>query len=740
MKASMKSTLLAMGITVTVIPALSMFAFMAFMGFDIVKTANDVFRSAVLDSARQSTLDIRQMCDAVELSNNTVTDAAKETIFNSINSLGDITIDSTPSTFTIHSQQSPDKKKTLYAPLLKFGDFVASPNLPSDSPENKLAAILLSLKDRLHCEISVFYKVPDSDLFVRIASTLTSDSGEGFAGSYIATNKNSDVTIMLKEMITDKAPVSGLITFGKMPYSANYFPLLTKKGDFVGAIYFGFPMPSVSELEKLLLSSYVGENGSVWVIDDLNRENPILRVSRDSSSLNMRINEDHFEPRKLFLQNLIEKSRAMERGELGVETIKIPVKDGSRIITRMITYTVFEPWRWIIGTSIDADEFSGSESALIGRINYFNDRIFYAGAFFVFLTIGISWILALKMSKPLNLLRRVAAFHSRGNMAAAEDAIKSFDKGGVSKIREFDSLIISATEMTRALSALIKSVRDDGASAAEGAAKISSLARAIESIAVNEVVSMRRVAAAGKSISLSADAINKGAKLSASQVEKTLDIGREGGEILQSLKRNYDMLYAVAESITRRLSVINQNAEKITSVATVIAEINKRTNILSLNASIEAEKAGEAGVGFAVVARQIRRLADKTSKSAEDIESAVRRMQSAVNSGVMEMDRFGANMRQSLKIILETADSLSRVVGDIEKIGPKFEDIASRISALSESARKIGEIMTDLSGSSVKARDTAMEFKSATTTLDSSSASLIGEVSRFKVSEGDDSQ
>ncbi len=736
MKASMKSTLLAMGITVTVIPALSMFAFMGFMGVDIVKNANDVFRSAVLDAARQSTVDIRQMCEAVELSNNAVTEAARDAIFTSINSLGDISVDTKPSTFTIYSQQSPDKRKTLYAPLLKFGEFIASPNLPSDSSENKLTAMLTSLKERLHCEISIFYKVPDSDLFVRLASTFTSDSGETFVGSYIATNKNTDITIMLKEMIAQKSPVSGLITLGKMPYSANYFPLLTKKGDFVGAVYFGFPMPSISELEKLLLSSYVGENGTVWVIDDLNRESPFFRVSRDSSSVNMKINDDHFEGRRVFLQNLIEKSRSMERGELGVETVKIPVKDGSRIITRMITYTVFEPWRWIIGTSLDADEFSGSESALIGRINYFTNRIFYVGAFFVLLTIGISWILALKMSKPLNLLRRVAAFHSRGNMAAAEATIKSFPERGLSKIREFDSLILSASDMTRALSELVKSVYDDGAIAAEGAAKISSLARAIESIAVNEVALIRRVTISGKSISLSADAINKGARLSASQVEKTLDAGRDGGEILQSLKRNYDALYAVAESITRRLSIIDENAEKITSVATVITEINKCTNILSLNASIEAEKAGEAGVGFAVVARQIRRLADKTSKSAEDIESAVRRMQSAVNSGVMEMDRFGANMRQSLKIILETADSLSRVVGDIEKIGPKFEDIASRISALSESARKIGEIMTELSGSSVKARDTAMEFKSVTTTLDSSSASLISEVSRFKVSDG----
>ncbi|MBQ6534816.1 MAG: methyl-accepting chemotaxis protein, partial [Opitutales bacterium] len=417
-------------------------------------------------------------------------------------------------------------------------------------------------------------------------------------------------------------------------------------------------------------------------------------------------------------------------------TVKVRSRDGKREISRMVTYTMYEPWRWIIGTSLDADEFSGSESALISRIGYFTRRVGYAGAIFTLLAIGVAWILASQMSKPLKLLRKVARYHSRGDMLAAGAALESYTEKGGSRIEEFDTLIRGISDMTSTLSSLIKSVRDDGESAAAGAEKISALALAMESVALSEVASIRRVATTGKAISLSADSINKEARASASQVAKTLEIGRECGDSLQSLKRNYDALYAAAEGITRRLSIIDGNAEKITSVATAIAEINKRTNILSLNASIEAEKAGEVGLGFAVVARQIRRLADKTSKSASDIEIAVKQMQSAVNSGVMEMDRFGASMRQSLKIVLETADSLSRVVGDVEGIAPKFENIAMRISALSENARGIGETMTALSGSSVTARDTAMEFKSATAALGATSDSLLGEVSRFKVSEG----
>lgn len=177
--------------------------------------------------------------------------------------------------------------------------------------------------------------------------------------------------------------------------------------------------------------------------------------------------------------------------------------------------------------------------------------------------------------------------------------------------------------------------------------------------------------------------------------------------------------------------------EKITGIVTTINEVSRQTNLLSLNASIEAEKAGEFGLGFAVVARQIRRLADKTSVASANIENIVRQMQSSVNSGVMEMDRFGAKMRQSSKIIMETADMLARAVSDIEAIGPQFEGIASGIGELSENARRISATMLELSDSSVRARDRISEFRAAVKSLDAVSVSVLEAVARFKIDGGE---
>ena len=276
-----------------------------------------------------------------------------------------------------------------------------------------------------------------------------------------------------------------------------------------------------------------------------------------------------------------------------------------------------------------------------------------------------------------------------------------------------------------------------GVDVAERAGRISDTSDTLDTIASEEAASTKNTASTGAKILAASEALNKTARGSAFEVSRTLDIARESGESIKLLKNNYDSLTAAAENVAGKLAVINGNVEKITGIVTAINDVSRQTNLLSLNASIEAEKAGEFGLGFAVVARQIRRLADKTSIASANIENIVRQMQSSVNSGVMEMDRFGAKMRQSSKIIIETADMLARTVSEIEAIGPQFEDIASGIGELSENARKISATMLELSDSSVRARDRISEFRAAVKSLDSVSVSVLEAVSRFKIEEGE---
>src|SRR5579863_4568239 len=100
-------------------------------------------------------------------------------------------------------------------------------------------------------------------------------------------------------------------------------------------------------------------------------------------------------------------------------------------------------------------------------------------------------------------------------------------------------------------------------------------------------------------------------------------------------------------SVSAKLAVLNEKTSNINSVTT-ITKVADQTNLLSLNAAIEAEKAGEYGLGFAVVAMEIRRLADQTAVATYDIEKMVKEMHSAVAAGVMGMDKFSDEVRRGV--------------------------------------------------------------------------------------------
>src|SRR6201999_4020148 len=97
-----------------------------------------------------------------------------------------------------------------------------------------------------------------------------------------------------------------------------------------------------------------------------------------------------------------------------------------------------------------------------------------------------------------------------------------------------------------------------------------------------------------------------------------------------------------------KLTVLSEKAGNINQVVTTITKVADQTNLLSLNAAIEAEKAGEYGRGFAVVATEIRRLADQTAVATYDIEQMVKEIQSAVATGVMGMDKFSQEVRRGV--------------------------------------------------------------------------------------------
>ena len=714
MKASMKTTLLGLGLAVTVIPVAVMFAFIKLMGADVVRTATSEFRGVSVENAKRSTLDMRRMCEIVRAGEAAASDAARAAIIAAFAELGEPSLSESASDIPTRVPGNPDSESIRRIKLLKFGKFAADPNMPGGDPQNAVARVLNRLKDRLRCEMAVYVKTGDG--LVALAGTGPASDGKRAAGAVIPASDDSPARVSIFRSGADASRST----------DSNYIPLASSDGEIIGGIYFGLRRTAAAELEDYLKTLKIGEAGIVWVVDDSDERNPVIRISGDSSAVGVPVADDNIRARSDFFMKALAKAKALRGPEVAVDSLSLPMGQAGEA-ARLVTYAYYKPWSWLVGTMTDEREFREGRADLSGQTDTLTRKIVFAGAIFAAMAIGIAWIMASRMSRSIRSLARVANFQSRGDIAAAEKILS----GKSSVVAEFDELFKAVLLMARSLTRLISALKLRGEDVAERAGRISETSDTLDVIASEEAASTKNAASTGSKILGASEALNKNARGSA------LDIARESGVSLRLIKNNYDALTAASENVAGKLAVINGNVEKITGIVTTINEVSRQTNLLSLNASIEAEKAGEFGLGFAVVARQIRRLADKTSVASANIENIVRQMQSSVNSGVMEMDRFGAKMRQSSKIIMETADMLARAVSDIEAIGPQFEGIASGIGELSENARRISATMLELSDSSVRARDRISEFRAAVKSLDAVSVSVLEAVARFKIDGGE---
>jgi methyl-accepting chemotaxis protein WspA len=166
---------------------------------------------------------------------------------------------------------------------------------------------------------------------------------------------------------------------------------------------------------------------------------------------------------------------------------------------------------------------------------------------------------------------------------------------------------------------------------------------------------------------------------------------------------------------------------------TTITKVADQTNLLSINAAIEAEKAGEYGLGFLVVAREIRRLADQTAVASLDIERMVKEMQYSVSAGVMEMDKFAEQVRAGVREIGDVGTKLGEIIAAVQGISGRFGQVTEGMRAQSQGADQIREAMIRLAEGASRTASSLDDFNKATIHLREAVGDLKEEVSRFTI-------
>jgi methyl-accepting chemotaxis protein WspA len=227
--------------------------------------------------------------------------------------------------------------------------------------------------------------------------------------------------------------------------------------------------------------------------------------------------------------------------------------------------------------------------------------------------------------------------------------------------------------------------------------EIAATAREQQATASEIAATTMEIGATSKEISATSQELVKTMTEMAGAAEHSATLAGAGQEGLAHMEETMRHVMDAAGSINTKLAVLNEKAGNINQIVTTITKVADQTNLLSLNAAIEAEKAGEHGRGFSVVATEIRRLSDQTAVATYDIEQTVKEIQSAVSASVMGMDKFSEEVRRGMQDVQRVGEQLGQILHQVQALAPRVEAVNDGMQAQSTGAEQITQALGQLS-------------------------------------------
>ncbi len=287
--------------------------------------------------------------------------------------------------------------------------------------------------------------------------------------------------------------------------------------------------------------------------------------------------------------------------------------------------------------------------------------------------------------------------------------------------------------MNKDLNNLIFRIQHSGVQITTSSTQIAASGKELEATMTEQLASTNEVAATAQEIAATSKNLVKMMEKVAEMTNSTAADTRQSRDELQEMENTMRQLTEGTNAINSKLGIMNKKASNINNVVITITKVADQTSILSLNAAIEAEKAGEYGAGFAVVAREIRRLANQTAVATLEIEQIVKDMQAAVSMGVMEMDKFNYSVTNTVGQVNRISNQMSKVINQVQSLPQQFIQVSESMEEQSQGAIQISQAMEQLTDASQQSVDALRETNGALEQLEEAAHSLRSEISHFQV-------
>ncbi|WP_390896244.1 methyl-accepting chemotaxis protein [Pseudomonas syringae] len=347
-----------------------------------------------------------------------------------------------------------------------------------------------------------------------------------------------------------------------------------------------------------------------------------------------------------------------------------------------------------------------------------------ATALALVLSILAAWVITRQITTPLQETLEVV------ERVASGDLSRNLN---VDRKDELGKLQATIQRMTVSLRELVGGIRDGVTQIASAAEELSAVTEQTSAGVNSQKVETDQVATAMHEMTATVQEVARNAE-EASEAAVTADRqARDGERVVNEAIAQIERLASAVGNSSEAMGALKQESDKIGSVLDVIKSVAEQTNLLALNAAIEAARAGEAGRGFAVVADEVRSLAQRTQKSTEEIEALIARLQSGTQQATTVMDSSRELSTSSVELTRRAGGSLESITKTVSAIQAMNQQIAAAAEEQSATAEEINR-------SIINVRDVSEQTSAASEETAASSVELarLGNhlqvlVSRFTV-------
>jgi methyl-accepting chemotaxis protein len=400
-----------------------------------------------------------------------------------------------------------------------------------------------------------------------------------------------------------------------------------------------------------------------------------------------------------------------------LKNMKIKYLIMSCIYSPLILIAIFNIWLLIF---IDTGGPGSVTGKIIWGVVIISGLLIAGGAL-------VSWILINKIVNPLN-----AGISITSQMAAGEINIE-IEEGAND---ELGGLQAALKELSMNLSRIVGQIKDVSSTVASSSEEVSATTAQITSGIDDQAKQIDQSAAAITEVSQSIVEVARNAANASDAAKESVNIAGEGKTVVEKTVTSMLNIAENVEKSSQTIGELGESSKQIGAIINVINDIAGQTNLLALNAAIEAARAGEQGRGFAVVADEVRKLAEKTAKATDEITEMIKKIQRETELSVKSMMQNKEEAEEGVTMANHAKESLDKIVHASETCLQMVHSIAAATEEQSSAIEQVSSTMEKVANVFGSSRDSVTQINTSTNELARIAGELRDLVSWFKMESG----